>query len=591
MGDMRVRDLVFILVGMLGMGYGQEERSFEFEADLDAVLDWQKPLEVTEENLAEKWKEEGFESSPIYAVREVRGPQDEEARLIQIGAKPYRNIAVKLSALGGELLVKDGHFLLAQDRELNEIELTFADQGAAAVLQALWRERPQKVVEVPTDTGGKVTFTTWQLEGAAAVLSQAAGALPLLRVATAERADTLAVFSSEAGLVLGVDLDFLLRGEATWRLTADAMERRFAVRGVKEQVFFQWLDADRNRARFNRKPFSNVTAALSLFGGKIQVEEGNLDFEKGVLSRVTLSVYNRGDSGALTVPEFEKVIQATGRGLGSALAVSPKSQTQAPNAVLKSIGWMWTAPTAVALMEHNDISGKGVKGASHQPEFLRIKLAPPQNRDWSMGVTAVGSTTSTVTKATLAKKVRRTADGAVFIEGIPMVDQGDKGYCVVASCQRLFEFYQIPCDQHQLAQLVGTTADGGTNSRLMEAGLNKIDSSFKTRFRTLISPGMSMRDRQRLDEARFFKMIQSSINEGIPLLWTLQLGRAIEDPPLPGNGQVTGGHMRLIIGYEEKEKQILFSDSWGAGHERKRMSVAGAYASTDGLYTLTPRSY
>lgn len=589
---MKVRDWVFVMCVATGVGQAQEERQFEFEADLDAVLDWQKPLEVTEEKLAEVWKKEGFDSSPIYAVADVRGPEEEAARLVQVGARPYRNIAVKLSALGEKLLVKEGHFLLAEDRELNQIELTFMDRAAAAAaLEALWEGRPRKVVEVPTESEGRITFTTWQLDGVVAVLTQAANALPTLRVAIATKAATLAMLSTESGLTLSADLDFLLQGEATWNLSAAALERRFAVRGAKEQVFFQWLDAGRNRARFNRKPFSNVTAALSLFGGQIQVQEANLDFENGVLSRATLSVYNRGDSGPLTVPEFEKVIQATGRGLGSALAVSPKAQTPPANAVLKSIGWMWTAPSAVALMEHNDISGKGAKGVSHQPEFLRVKLAPPQNRDWSMGVTAVGSTSSTVTKASLAKKVRRTAEGAVYIEGIPMVDQGDKGYCVVASCQRLFEFYQIPCDQHQLAQLVGTTADGGTSSRLMEAGLNKIDSSFKTRFRALISPGMSPRDRQRLDEQRFFKMVQSSIDEGIPLLWTLQLGRAIEDPPLPGSGQVSGGHMRLIIGYDEKAQQVLFSDSWGAGHELKRMSLPGAFASTDGLYTLTPRSY
>jgi hypothetical protein len=589
---MKLRALILGIVGVMGAAVGQEERTFEFEAELEAVLDWQNPLAVTEAKLAEVWEREGFESSPIYAVSEVRGPEEVVGRLIQIGEKPYRNIGVALSAMGGKLLVKEGHFLLAENPAHNEIELTFTERAVAVeMLEALWREHPRKVLEVSTEAVGRVSFTTWQLDGVAAVLTQSAKTLPILRIAVAERADTLAILAMEAGLILSADLDFLLRGEATWALTAAALERRFAVMGVKEQVFFQWLDAGRTRARFNRKPFSNVTAALSLFGGLVQVQEANLDFENGVLSRATVSVYNRGDSGALTVPEFEKVIQATGRGLGGVLAVSPKAQTQPANAVLKSIGWMWTAPGAVALMEHNDISGKGAKGASHQPEFLRVKLAPPQNRDWSMGVTAVGATSSTVTKASLVKKVQRTAEGVVSIVGIPMVDQGDKGYCVVASCQRLFEFYQIPCDQHQLAQLVGTTADGGTSSRLMEAGLNKIDSSFKTRFRALISPGMAARDRQRLDEERFFKMVQTSINEGIPLLWTLQLGRAVEDPPLPMSGQVSGGHMRLIIGYDDKARMVLFTDSWGAGHELKRMSLAGAYASTDGLYTLTPRSY
>jgi hypothetical protein len=172
-----------------------------------------------------------------------------------------------------------------------------------------------------------------------------------------------------------------------------------------------------------------------------------------------------------------------------------------------------------------------------------------------------------------------------------MVDQGAKGYCVVASCQRLFEYYQIACDQHELAQLVGTTAQGGTSGRAMEEGLGRVDSRFKTRFKTLMSPMMSARERARLDEGRFFKMIQDSVNEGIPLLWTLRLGLAEEIPPLGGGGQVSGGHMRLIIGYDEARRQVLFSDSWGAGHELKRMSLEGAFRSSDGLYKMDIRSF
>ena len=191
------------------------------------------------------------------------------------------------------------------------------------------------------------------------------------------------------------------------------------------------------------------------------------------------------------------------------------------------------SPSAISVFR---ISARAAKGASSQPEYLRLKLAPAQNRDWSLGVKTLGSTSSIVTQASLLKNLRQTPEGATYIAGIPMVDQGDKGYCVVASCQRLFEFYQIPCDQHELAHLVGTTADRGTNSRLMEAGLNKIDSTFKTRFKALISPGMDSRDRDRLDSARFAKMIQTSIDEGIPLLWTLQLGRAEEIPPLSTTG-------------------------------------------------------
>ena len=67
---------------------------------------------------------------------------------------------------------------------------------------------------------------------------------------------------------------------------------------------------------------------------------------------------------------------------------------------------------------------------------------------------------ATVRLSDLPKNVTRDDDGNVFIDDIPMVDQGQKGYCVVASVQRLFEYYGIPCDQHQLAQIAGADPHG-----------------------------------------------------------------------------------------------------------------------------------
>jgi hypothetical protein len=47
--------------------------------------------------------------------------------------------------------------------------------------------------------------------------------------------------------------------------------------------------------------------------------------------------------------------------------------------------------------------------------------------------------------------------------------------------------------------------------------------------------------------------------------------------------------MRLIIGYNPNKKEILYSDSWGYGHELKRMPLDDAYTITTGLYTVDPR--
>jgi hypothetical protein len=81
-------------------------------------------------------------------------------------------------------------------------------------------------------------------------------------------------------------------------------------------------------------------------------------------------------------------------------------------------------------------------------------------------------------------------------------------------------------------------------------------------------------------------IVRTNIDKGVPVMWALQLGL------FPENGeeakQSGGGHMRLIIGYNTKKNEIIFSDSWGDGHEMKRMAAPDASAATMGLYLLQP---
>jgi hypothetical protein len=50
----------------------------------------------------------------------------------------------------------------------------------------------------------------------------------------------------------------------------------------------------------------------------------------------------------------------------------------------------------------------------------------------------------------------------------------------------------------------------------------------------------------------------------------------------------SGGHMRLIIGYTRAKDGLIYSDSWGAGHEEKRMPFDQAFTMTLGLRMLVP---
>ena len=88
------------------------------------------------------------------------------------------------------------------------------------------------------------------------------------------------------------------------------------------------------------------------------------------------------------------------------------------------------------------------------------------------------------------------------------------------------------------------------------------------------------------DFGRFKRDIQRSIDEGIPLVWSVRLGM-VEEEQIP---QAVGGHMRLIIGYNSIANEVLYSDSWGLGHEEKRMSIEDAWTMTNGLSSLQPIS-
>jgi hypothetical protein len=94
---------------------------------------------------------------------------------------------------------------------------------------------------------------------------------------------------------------------------------------------------------------------------------------------------------------------------------------------------------------------------------------------------------------------------------------------------------------------------------------------------------MSMKDKA--GYTKFIKGIREQTVRGVPLFWSVQLGVY----PEPGIPQNAGGHMRLIIGYNEETGEIIYSDTWGAGHERKKMPDDWAWTITHNLFYLNPR--
>lgn len=168
--------------------------------------------------------------------------------------------------------------------------------------------------------------------------------------------------------------------------------------------------------------------------------------------------------------------------------------------------------------------------------------------------------------AYLAAQVQtRDSSGHRYIAGIPMIDQGSRGYCVVATMARVLNFYGYDVEINSLANLAGTlpqssfAATGGTF--LPDAIRAMRQSGYGTPFRLAEISATGNRAEGQIREA---------IDAGTPILWLIP------------------GHMNLIIGYHSGEDGIVYSDSWGPGHEFKTMSWSEFHRFNRGMFVLRP---
>ncbi|MEA2012850.1 MAG: hypothetical protein U9O87_07215 [Verrucomicrobiota bacterium] len=239
--------------------------------------------------------------------------------------------------------------------------------------------------------------------------------------------------------------------------------------------------------------------------------------------------------------------------------------------------------------------------------------------------------------------IKKNFKGDLYVSGIPMVNQGQKGYCVVAALERMLGYYECKIDQHVLAQLGKSSGTGGTDIAIMIKTLEDADTKLgihvkvKYQFtedirdienfvkkynryanrmnKTEINNNMwiqrlgntirydisrlfSLLDpdvyktvklkKYRSDYKRFKRDIVNEIAEGRPLLWGVYLG-IFPEPGINLQPGGVGGHARLIIGYNKKSNELLYSDTWGSGHELKRMPFDNAWTISTFLTTIKPR--
>tara|TARA_B100000963_G_C22580445_1_gene650571 strand:+ start:274 stop:1542 length:1269 start_codon:yes stop_codon:yes gene_type:complete len=404
------------------------------------------------------------------------------------------------------------------------------------------------------------------------------------------------------------DLEILFLDAAMWEKPVGEVLRD------RKPLGFHWLSKERNDARSTQR-------GLKLWN--LPVGETILRSRDDKLHSFDISIYNRGDNGEMEQERFKDLTEKWhGLLMEKTSLEGEKMNRSQKGSVVSADRWVWKCPGAFLVLT----SSKSRASRGYTPEFLKLSLVSVKYGK-EIYEQRSGLTKSMARRRDLVANRVTAANGDVFVRGVPMVDQGRKGYCAVASAERVFRYYGLPVDQHAMAQIAESSAQGGTNPANMIAALKKVAGRTKTRllvhyelegrkirseikaYNRLVRKnkegkefredagipyqyflsnchGPTLREVRAKGTAfdRFKNQIRDNIDTGTPLLWALQVG-VFPERGIPQQG---GGHMRLVIGYNPKTDEIIYTDSWGSGHEFKRMSAANAYAATMHLITLKP---
>ncbi|MEQ1851017.1 MAG: hypothetical protein ABMA01_05425, partial [Chthoniobacteraceae bacterium] len=304
-----------------------------------------------------------------------------------------------------------------------------------------------------------------------------------------------------------IALDPLFTPGKLWSLTPALIEAEWKDKG------FKWVsEQTKDRGMIRRDRWGFELLQLNLFSNAQTVEEVVFLMKDGKCAEVQIAVWNKGDSEKpeISQKEFNEIVQRFVAQLNSRIAPRFQNLGKDTKSAAKAERLQWLGTETLALLEYSGGKEKirdpftGIEkiGLNFQGEFIRLRLLPkPASLFGGVPSTSTGGAPK-MAKADLSKKVQRGADGDVFIPDIPMVDQGDKGYCAVATAARVLNYYGIPADQHEMAQVSGNEAGGGgTNPEEMETALKKLQGRYHISFRAVIDTDyMSTSYKQFLDK-------------------------------------------------------------------------------------------
>ena len=413
-----------------------------------------------------------------------------------------------------------------------------------------------------------------------------------------------------------------------WELTVEQFEKKW-------KPFFKWL----NKTKKTAARFQAINSPYKLTIAGLPVWETVIRFKENKFKRMEVSLYNRGDASVsqrmiqngtelkkMTSSQFKDLIKLINDKMNEWIqvkgkALPPKKLIGGSNDLIYEKYWVKGEECAGLQWSITKL------GNTFEPEYMKFIYSKYDSHNDPRKMMTRNRNAGKLNNAGKLKDNVKTKDGFKYIDNIPMVDQGPKGYCAVAATERVLKYYGSNVDQHEIAQLVDTTY--GTNPVHMIKMLKRATPKLGLKILTYLDPpdfskgygGRDTRDyikeidgfnkilkkqglsqlplmypivaqiegqrltlfkeykcnKHKTEFKRFKSNIKKNIDKGIPVVWGLFLGVVPENGKTP---QSRGGHMRLIIGYNKDLSQLVFTDTWGAGHEFKTINSDDAWIVT-----------
>lgn len=408
-------------------------------------------------------------------------------------------------------------------------------------------------------------------------------------------------------------LDDIFRADSFWSLDRDSFLQK------PEFAEFFWTSTNKESAQ--------CTGGCTFL--KEPVVKTVLRFGSNTVSEVMISLCSHGTSGSVSEADFLKKLAAIESKM-KALAGNPVKQVvpkDGNSSEHKAKVTLWTKGAFAYKVEqgYTALRDKSSSKRVLQGEFVNLTIL---KNDKKIELNLVSDAKPEVSSLPLGKRVKKTEE-EIIIDSVPMVTEGANEPYVVAATERVLRYYGMEVNSLELTQQAFKNAKNGpvsgtaaVNSMVSSMGLKmktlmqltandyaKIVSEYNIDAKrkrlpsvTLVENGsipvgkimkamnkdifLENRQRNKKDIGLFERTLRDNLSGGRPLLWWVNLGYVKEDPEFP---RAEGEYLRIIIGYDKKSNDVIYSDSLGEGHEKKKMGVGSAFAITSGLLLIEPR--